>query len=128
MKSLSFAAASVLAFSLAACSGNSAPTITAFTLTAGAKDAAGNQALDGKVTATDADEGDRIARFSVSASGPAAVPEQSIQVPSGVTVTDLPIKLTLAAGAPKGEYTFVLKAYDDAGEPSAESTAKVTLQ
>ena len=47
---------------------------------------------------------------------------------AGVTVTDLPIKLTLAAGAPKGEYTFVLKAYDDAGEPSAESTAKVTLQ
>ena len=110
---------------LAGC-GNGAPSITAFTLVVTGKDAAGNIDMQGKITATDPD-GDAIKSFQVSASGPAAVPAQSIQVPTGIVTTDLPFTLKLAANAPKGDYTFSVIAYDEPGAPSTAATAKVTL-
>jgi len=122
------ALASLAALVLSACGGNAVPTISSFSLALGAKDAAGNYVIDGKVTATDGDDGDRITRFEASGSGPAPVAVPSIQIPEGITVTDLPFKLALSASAPKGEYTFTLKAFDEAGEASAPSTAKVTIQ
>lgn len=126
MHRLALAFASVSLFALVGC-GNAAPTVSAFTLAVGAKDAAGNTSLDGKVTATDPDDGDRITRFQISATGPVPIQAQPLAVPSGITATDLPIKLVLPAAAPKGEYTFSIVAYDEAEEPSAPLTAKVTL-
>lgn len=113
------------AAALAGC-GNGAPSVTTFTLTVTGKDATGNTTLDGKVSVTDPD-GDRITKVDISGSGPAAIPSQSIAIPAGVTVTDLPIKLVLSAAAPKGDYTFSLIAYDEPGAPSTAATAKIAI-
>lgn len=127
MKSLVLAPIVVVGLVLGGCGGNAVPSISSFTLSAGTRDAAGDVTIDGKITATDPDEGDRVVRLETTASGPAAVQVPAIQVPEGVTVKDLPFRLKLPGAAPKGSYTFTVKAYDEAGEASAEASATVDV-
>ncbi len=120
--------ASTFVLALVGCGSNGAPTITAFTLNVTGTDAARNAiTIQGTVSATDP-EGDPITRLAISGSGPAPIPEQTLVVPSGVPTTNLPLQLALAGSAPKGEYTFTIKVFDESGQASAPATAKVTIQ
>ena len=128
MNARSIFLASSFVLALVGCGSNGPPTVTTFTLSVTGTDPARNAiTIQGTVSVTDP-EGDPIPRLAISGSGPAAIPEQTIAVPSGVPTTNLPLQLALAANAPKGEYTFTVKAFDESGQASAPATAKVTIQ